>query len=158
MIEKYFKILAIAFAAAALSACATSGPPPAAAPRPDFQSALDAHLKAIVDKDFESYKTTVTKTEDLHLVFPDGSVLASTGEVLAFHEEWFRNPDWRFLPDDIKVMEGETLAAAFLKYAYLERPDGEPRQAWLVLLFRLEDGEWRLVHDQNTRIPAQEIQ
>ena len=49
-------------------------------------------------------------------------------------------------------MEGADMAAAFMKYDYRDTPDGEPRSAWLTLIFKLEEGEWRLIHDQNTRI------
>ena len=120
--------------------------------RPDFRTALDVHLSAITEKDFDAYKPTVTSGEDLNLIFPDGSAIETTEGVLTFHEEWFGDPNWRMAPEVVKIMEGEDMAAALLKYDYRDTPDGEPRSSWLVLVFKLEDGEWRLVHDQNTRI------
>ena len=55
-------------------------------------------------------------------------------------------------PELIRIIEGEDMAMALYSYAYRDTPDGEPRSSWLMLLFKLEDGVWRLVHDQNTRI------
>lgn len=125
-------------------------------PRPDFRAALDAHLAAISAKDLDAYKRTVTSGEDLYLIFPDGSAIETTEGVFAFHQEWFEDSNWRMEPEVMKVMEGEDMSAALLKYDYRDTPEGEPRSAWLVLIFKLEDGEWRLVHDQNTRIAPPE--
>ncbi len=124
----------------------------AEAPRPDFRAALDAHLAAIEGKDLEAYKPTVTGGDDLHLIFPDGSTIDTTEGVFDFHREWFDDPNWVMEPEVVKVMEGEDMAVALLKYDYRDAPDGAPRSSWLVLVFQLEDGAWRLVHDQNTRI------
>ncbi len=123
-------------------------------PRPDFREALDAHLAAIETKDIDAYIPTVTSAEDLHLIFPDGSAIETTEGVVAFHREWFADAGWRMEPEVVKVMEGEDMAAALLKYDYRDTPEGEPRSSWLILVFELEDGAWRLVHDQNTRLSA----
>ncbi|MHA7871181.1 MAG: YybH family protein [Hyphococcus sp.] len=122
--------------------------------RPPFRPALDAHLAAIVTKDIDAYKPTVTKGADLHIIFPGGEVMDTTEAVIAFHEEWFQDTNWRWDGEVLKVIEGEDLSAAFIKYDYRDTPEGAPRSAWLLMLFALEDGEWRLVHDQNTRVPA----
>ena len=120
--------------------------------RPDFRAALDAHLGAITAKDLEAYKPTVTGGEDLMIIFPEGEVIESTQSVISFHEEWFQDANWRMDTDIVKIIEGKDMSAALLKYDYRDTPEGEPRSAWLLLLFKLEDGAWRLVHDQNTRI------
>ena len=133
-----------------LAACEAKAPV-----RPDFRAALDAHLAAIEAKDIDAYKPTVTADEDLWIVFPGGETIETTEGVIGFHEEWFKDPDWRWNGEVVKTMEGEDMAAAFMKYDYRDTPDGDPRSSWLALIFKLENGEWRLVHDQNTRINAQ---
>ena len=142
------------FAAVILFAFCTASIAAAEEGRPPFRPALDAHLAAIAAKDLDAYKPTVTKGDDLHIVFPGGEVMHTTEEVIAFHEGWFQDPNWRWDGEVLKIIEGEDLSAAFMRYDYRDTPEGEPRSAWLLLLFALEDGEWRLVHDQNTRIPA----
>lgn len=152
------RIVQIAFAGAvsgALAACDGGAAVSIKEERPAFRPALDVHLAAIEAKDIDAYKPTVTKGDDLHIIFPEGEVIDTTAGAVGFHQEWFKDPDWRWNGEVLKVMEGEDMAAAFMNYEYRDTPDGAPRAAWLVLIFALEDGEWRLVHDQNTRIRPQ---
>ncbi|MEZ5895096.1 MAG: nuclear transport factor 2 family protein [Parvularculaceae bacterium] len=129
-----------------VSACAQS------APRPDFRAALDAHLSAIAAKDIEAFTPTLTSRDDLMVIFPNGSAIETTQGVVDFHRDWFADDQWRMDPKVVKIIEGDDLSTALLKYDYRDTSDGEPRSSWLVLVFKLEDGAWRLVHDQNTKI------
>ncbi|MCA8887508.1 MAG: DUF4440 domain-containing protein [Parvularculaceae bacterium] len=129
-----------------VSACAQS------APRPDFRVALDAHLGAIAAKDLDAFTPTLTSRDDLMVIFPNGSVIETTQGVVDFHRDWFADDQWRMDPQVVKIIEGDDLSTALLQYDYRDTPDGEPRSSWLVLVFKLEDGQWRLVHDQNTKI------
>ena len=137
-------------AALMLAACAPGGEAKPA--RPDFRPALEAHLAALSARDLEAFKATLTTGDDMRVVFPNGSVVDTTDGVVSFHEEWFKDPDWRWDGEIVDIIEGEDLAVAFMKYDYRDTPEDEPRSSWLALVFALEDGAWRLVHDQNTRI------
>ena len=128
-----------------LSACSAPKPP-------SFEAAVDAHLAAIVDRDLDAYLKTITKTESLPLIFPDGSFLATRAENEAMTKDWFANKDWRMTFEPVSKVIGSDLAVVLVKYAYQDTPDGDPRYAYLALTFQLQDGEWRLVLDQNTRI------
>ncbi len=141
------KYLVVLFGALWLAACSE-----ATTARPDFRAALDTHLAAIAAKDLDAFRPTITGGDDLYVIFPNGAALETTEQVLAFHEDWFGDPDWRMDPEIVKVIEGADMATALLKYDYRDTPDGAARTSWLVLVFKLEDGAWRLVHDQNTRI------
>lgn len=143
------KQILIAAFALVLAACDAGD---AVSARPDFRPALDAHLAAIQARDLEALKPTITSGEDLLLVSPGGEVIETTEGFVALHEEWFKDANWRWDGEVVKIMEGEDMAAAFVKYDYRDTPEGEPRSSWLLLLFQLEDGAWRLIHDQNTRI------
>ncbi|MEZ5921498.1 MAG: nuclear transport factor 2 family protein [Parvularculaceae bacterium] len=123
------------------------------ASKPDFRKVLDAHLAAIAARDLEAYEATITSGEEMTLIFPNGETLEKRDDVVAFHKEWFADPSWRMDPEIVKVSGGEDLSYALIKYDYRDTPEGEPRAAWLVLIFKLENGAWRLLHDQNTRIP-----
>ena len=83
---------------------------------------------------------------------PDGSFLATRAENEAMTKDWFANKDWRMTFEPVSKVIGSDLAVVLVKYAYQDTPDGEPRYAYLALTFQLQDGEWRLVLDQNTRI------
>lgn len=136
-----------------LAACSAGGE---TAARPDFRAALDAHLAAIEARDLDAFAPTITSGDDLYVIFPNGAAIETTEGVVAFHDEWFQDENWRMDPGVVKIMEGEDMSAALLKYDYRDTPNGEPRSSWLILIFKLEDGEWRLVHDQNTRIAPPE--
>jgi len=127
-------------------------------PRPDFAAAVDNHLAAIKAKDINAFLPTISATGELDVIFPDGEVLKGYDAVADFHREWFSDSDWRMAPVVEKLIEGKDLSAALVRYDYRDTPDGAPRSAWLVLVFRLEDGAWRLVHDQNTRIQPPEAE
>ncbi|MEO9461206.1 MAG: nuclear transport factor 2 family protein [Marinomonas sp.] len=132
----------------ALSAC-TSQP---ASKAPDFQTAVEHHLETVETRDFEGFRDTLTRTDDLYVIFPGGTALESTAEVLDFHKNWFEDREWVFDTEVEKVIEGTTQSTALVKYSFKDTADGPPRFAWLVLTFQLENNEWRLIHDQNTRI------
>ena len=123
---------------------------------PAFDKALKRHLDAILAKDLEAYQATLTGSDDLFLIFPGGALIDSTEAVVDFHRQWFEDAEWIMEPEIIKTIQGNDQATALLRYQYRDSADAEPRTSWLVLVFRLEDGQWRLVHDQNTRITAQE--
>lgn len=125
--------------------------------RPDFRAALDAHFSAIAARDLAAYENTITTGEELWVIFPNGERVESRADVVAFHKEWFADKNWIMRPELMKIIEGEDMAMALYTYAYRDTPDGDPRSSWLMLLFKLEGGEWRLVHDQNTRIADPEI-
>lgn len=138
--------------AAALLVTAGCQPAP-----PPFQEALDKHFQSILDRDLETYKTTLTKSDILPMIFPDGSYMPTRAEVEAFHKTWFENKNWRMRFEEVSRISGKDMASVLVRTAYQDTPEGAPRFAYLNLLFQLQDGEWRLVHDQNTRImlPAQ---
>ena len=140
--------LTIIFAAGLMTACQNEPIPP----RPDFKTSVAAHLASVEGRDYETFKSTLTTTNDLSVIFPGGSQLATTQDVLDFHQEWFKDKDWVFETDIRKVIEGQDQSTALVRYSFRDTADGEPRHAWLVLTFQLENNEWRLIHDQNTRI------
>lgn len=142
------RLAATAFGFATLSACSV----PASVEAPDFRASVENHLQAVETRNFEEFRSTLTRTDDLHVIFPGGTRLESTQAVLDFHEDWFRDTEWVFDTEIDKIIEGTTQSTALIRYSFKDTPEGDPRYAWLVLTFQLEDGEWRLIHDQNTRI------
>lgn len=127
----------------------TAGCQPAS---PPFQEALDVHFNSILNRDIDAYKTTLTKSDTLPMIFPDGSYMATRAEVEEFHTRWFADENWRMNFEEVTRIVGKDMASVLVRTAYQDAPDSAPRFAYLNLLFQLQDGEWRLIHDQNTRI------
>ncbi len=134
-----------------LVACSPKAAPP-------FDAALNAHIQSIQNRDIEAFTQTLTLDPNLPLIFPDGSMLMTRAEVLAFHTEWFADTNWVYEPQIIGTLVSESAAVATVRYTYRDTPEGAPRSALLGLVFELQNGEWRLIHDQNTRIQNIQIQ
>lgn len=122
--------------------------------RPDFRPTLEKHLSAVQSRDIAALEATLTKTGGLQVIFPNGARVDNTADVMAFHKEWFDDADWVWTPTIDRIIEGETQASALVTYTMQDTADGPKRASWLFLVFQLEDGAWRLVHDQNTSIPT----
>jgi ketosteroid isomerase-like protein len=135
-----------------VSACATPG-----ATSPNFGDALRVHLDAVTSRDLVALEPTLSRTDELILIFPNGSLTRTKAEYLAFHREWFAETSWRmeFTPEWTRV-SGRT-AQALLRTRYRDTAaDGSAidNRGLLLMTFELQDDAWRLVTDQNTRVPA----
>lgn len=142
----------IILATATMVACAPKDTVADTRVTPDFEAALTQHFAAIQNRDLPQYTATITENESLPLIFPDGTLIATRAGVIDFHNEWFADPNWQMDIDRVNTIIGSDMAIATVKTAYRDTPDGADRYAYLALVFKLEGGEWRLVHDQNTRI------
>jgi hypothetical protein len=86
---------------------------------------------------------------------PDGEKLDTRRDYVELHRQWFATDDnGRFDFEIERTIETPSLAVALVRYTYASSGAGRERRstAWLTLTFALEEGEWRLVFDQNTPI------
>lgn len=122
----------------------------------DLARVLDAHVKAVQTRDLGALEKTVTSGEQLELIFPNGKRTTTKAEYLAFHKEWFSSANWTWTLTPLSVTTSDGMAIVTARTHYEEVEDGKTSGGdnWLSLAFRKESGGWRLVHDQNTRVPA----
>lgn len=120
--------------------------------KPDFDAALQRHFEAISNRDLEAFKSHLTRGETLYTIVQNGHAFTTPEEAIAVHEQWFSDPDWSWEGSVVHKVVGENLAMALVKYRYRAKPEDAPLSTWLVYVFELQDGEWRIVHDQNTAL------
>lgn len=140
-----FKFSICLFAFIFLSACTSL-------PKPDFDRALAAHLQAVSGRDLAAIESQVTQGDSLFAIMANGHAFTTAEEFVDLHRAWFKDGDWIWAASVVRTVVGEKLAMALVKYSYQENSEAGISTAWLVYVFQLEGGQWRLIHDQNTAI------
>lgn len=117
-----------------------------------FDMALERHLKAIADRDLAAFKASVTSGATLFTIVQNGHAFTRPEETIRLHEEWFARDNWSWKGEVEHKILGEDMGVALIRYRYQDSPDAEPFSTWLTFVFKKENDDWRLVHDQNTLI------
>lgn len=120
--------------------------------KPDFNEALSRLLDSITNRKLDVYKSFLTKGNLLYTIVQNGYAFKTPQELFAMHEEWFKDQNWIWEGTPVNTAVGEDMAFALIKYEYRAKKEDVPFSTWLTYVFRLEDGEWRLIHDQNTAL------
>lgn len=131
----------------------------AAAEKCDFHCTLNQHIKAIQNRDFDSFAATITDGDTLNFLLPNGAYFDSTRVYLKLIEGWFAEDGWEVDVEIINTFVGSDMGIALLLLDYREaNRNGKPYHLrhYLSLVFRKENNRWLLVHDQNTKVEQQE--
>jgi len=120
--------------------------------KPDFDRALQQHFDAIAHRDIEAFKSHLTRRETLYTIVQNGYAFKTPAETIAIHEQWFKDPNWIWEGTVVHRVVGEDVAMALVRYQYRAKPEDTPFETWLTYVFALEEGQWRIVHDQNTAL------
>ena len=124
---------------------------------PSFEAAFERHVQAVQARDMVALEPTLTRGEALTLILPNGIHTSTRAEYLDFHERFFATSGWTIAFDPVSTLVAEDFAIVTTRSTYESTgEEGVSRShSWVTFVFRYEDDAWRLVHDQNTRIPAQ---
>ena len=120
--------------------------------KPDFDTALQKHFAAISIRDIEAFKTHLTKNDTLYTIIQNGHAFTTPFETIELHKQWFKDPNWIWEGTVVHKVVGEDMAMALVKYHYRAKADDAPFTTWLTYVFQLQEGQWRIVHDQNTAL------
>ena len=122
----------------------------------DLHATFAAHAAAVQARDMPALERTLTTGEKLTLILPNGTRTETRKEYLDFHREFFGSPTWSIRFDIMSEMTGPDFAVITTRSFYSDTDNGQPvrTSSWVTFTFRRENGEWRLIHDQNTRVPA----
>lgn len=121
-------------------------------PKPDFNEALQGHLDAISNRNIETFKNHITRDATMYTIVQNGHAFTTPAEMIAIHEEWFKDPSWTWEGTVIHTVVGEDMAMGLVKYEHCPKAGDLPLVSWLTYVFRLEDGAWRIIHDQSTSL------
>ncbi len=120
--------------------------------KPDFDTALQQHFDAISNRDIEAFAAHLTRDKTLYTIVQNGHAFTTPAETIEIHKQWFEDPDWIWEGRVFHKVVGEDVAMALVKYDYRAKANDAPFTSWLTYVFQLQDGEWRIVHDQNTAL------
>ncbi len=116
---------------------------------------LTEHFEAVVERDIDRFAATLA-SDDVRFIGGDGTIVEGRDNVIATHRDWFMSDEWQFDPEIVATREGTDVGHALARVRYRER--GNDKQFWLSFLLAIEDGEWKVVSDQNTPIPTSDLQ
>jgi ketosteroid isomerase-like protein len=118
--------------------------------KPSFEEAIQRHFDAITNRDIEAFKAHMTRNEVMYTIVQNGHAFTTPEEIIAVHEEWFKDPNWVWEGTLVHKVVGEDMGMALVKYDYRPKSEDQSVSTWLTYVLRIEEGEWRIVHDQNT--------
>ena len=120
--------------------------------KPDFNAALQKHFDSIEHRDIDAFKASITGDKTLYTIVQNGHAFTTPQQVIDIHAEWFKDNRWSWKGQVIHTVVGEDMAMAVVKYTYQAKPDSPALESWLTYVFKLENGAWKIVHDQNTAL------
>jgi ketosteroid isomerase-like protein len=121
-----------------------------------FDSVVSIHLRAITTANLEALDPTVG--DSVTMISPFGHRTTTKTQFMDLHRYWFSQTNWEYKHTILEKKHSDSLGYALLQYRYTEKDSiGNARSDdnYLVLVFRNSNEGWKLVHDQNTRIPKQ---
>lgn len=94
----------------------------------------------------------MTRNSTMYTIVQNGHAFTTPEEIIAIHEEWFKDSNWIWEGEVVHKIVGTDMGMALVKYNYRAKVEDTSLSTWLVYVLRIEDGEWRIVHDQNTSL------
>lgn len=126
------------------------------------KDALRVHLDAITAKDIATVKNTLpAPNAPMHFILPDGTQMATAGEFIKMHDDWFKDTstDWKLDFTILYVHTNGNLGFA-LTEGMLTEPDrgGKPyfHKMYISYVLEKQDGKWLVIKDHASTIEKSE--
>jgi uncharacterized protein (TIGR02246 family) len=116
------------------------------------------HVRAVQSRDLPALEQTITSGDRLTLILPNGTQTSTRQAYVDFHKEFFATKTWTIQFEPVSRIVGADFAVLTTKSLYQDTVDGKPyrSRSWVTFTFQRELGQWRLIHDQNTRLPPEQ--
>ncbi len=120
----------------------------------DFDCTVNKHMQSIKNQDYKTFETTISKNSPLTFILPDGKYYSDPIEYREVLKGWFSKGDtWSV---DYKIISSVSTAKMghvllLMDYNETDKQGNKTHlDHFLNLIFKLEDKQWQLIHDQNT--------
>lgn len=137
--------------------CSVAGAAPVGAEK-SLDEVFAEHVRAVQASDLAALESTITTGDQLVLILPNGVQTATRQAYVDFHKEFFASKTWTIQFEPVSRAVGSEFAVLTTKSLYQDTVDGKPyrSRSWVTFTFHKEAGQWRLIHDQNTRLPPEQ--
>jgi nitroreductase/ketosteroid isomerase-like protein len=112
------------------------------------------YVRTVQNSDLAGMFTTVSDSDDFFFLTADGKLL-NRKEYYDFHKKWFGETGWEMPVDLLQIHEGVEYGYTNAVFYYKQKtPDGKTYnlESYFTLIFRREDGIWKVVADVCTPI------
>lgn len=118
-----------------------------------FADAVQSYFSALEKRDVPGIAALFDDNAKTTLIMPNGALVVGYAAIMDLHRDWFSDPDWSMEHEIISMREMGALGLVLAKVVYHDvNENGEPYTIsyYLHLTFCCRDGQWKVVHDQNT--------
>ena len=129
-----------------------------------FDETLSKHISAFKSRDLDSFSETLLSDGRLNIILLDGTLMTDIEKIVAFHKDWFEDPDWKIYLREAQRLETPDMCNVLFEVDYDDLdPDGIEYHLhyYLNLSFvRVANNgteKWLLAFDQNTYISENEV-
>lgn len=120
-----------------------------------FNNTLNKHLNAVVNRDLEALKSTLSPEGKMQLILPSMEIVENVDGFMAYHEEWFKDSTWTFETKVLNTEVGPQYGFAIVEIVYREPDrDGGPYFNRMIVSYDLEnlDGAWYVIKDHASSV------
>jgi len=113
------------------------------------------YVRAVQNSDLNTLFTTVTDKDGFFFLTSTGKLIDSREGYHKFHEDWFKEKDWKMPVKLLDVKEGREYGYTTALFYYKSKmPEGGmySLDSYFTLIFHQEEGMWKVVGDVCTPI------
>lgn len=118
-----------------------------------FADAVQSYFSSLDKRELPGIGAMFDDDAQTAVILPGGALVVGYPAIMDLHKEWFSDPDWSMEHEVISMREMGALGLVLAKVCYHDLNEhGEPYTIsyYLHLTFCCRDGQWKVVHDQNT--------
>jgi len=120
-----------------------------------LKETFELYVRSIQNSDLKSLFTTVSNNPKFFFLTSRGRLIDSREGYYKFHEEWFKEKEWKMPVDFLEAVEGKDYGYTNAIYHYIGKtPEGgwAGLDSYFTMIFHKEDGMWKVVADVCTPI------